>query len=98
MTVSLPYAPLDADRLAGLVFELASQLHAERSRRIALELALERVGALPPTAVEALAGDTELKARTGPALDLALANLMRVLTEAADPRAPLRAEAPQDKL
>ena len=83
---------LDAERLAGLVFELASQLQVERSQRVALELALERAGVLKPDAVAALAGDDELRRRSGNELDQAMAKLLRVLTESADARGPLRGE------
>lgn len=93
LEVTLPEAPLDAERLAGLVFELASQLHVERARRIALELALERAGALPAGAAEALAADDEYRRRAGEGLDEAMRRLMRVLAESDDPRTPLRHEA-----
>ncbi len=83
---------LDAERLAGLVFELASQLQVERSQRVALELALERAGVLKPDSVASLAGDDELRRRSNSELDQAMAKLLRVLTESADPRGPLRGE------
>jgi hypothetical protein len=83
----------DAERLAGLAFELASQLQVERSQRIALELALERAGVLKPDAIAILAGDEELRRRSRVELDQAMAKLLRVLTEGADPRGPLRGEA-----
>lgn len=82
---------LDAERLAGLVFELASQLQVERSQRIALELALERAGVLAPGALAA-AGDAELRQRSCAELDQALEKLLRVLMERADARGPLRGE------
>jgi hypothetical protein len=80
----------DPERLAGLVFELASQLHIERTQRIALEIALARAGAVNPGDVEKLAGDAELRRRTAAELDASMAKLMRVLTEHADERRPLR--------
>jgi hypothetical protein len=83
----------DNERLAGLVFELASQLHVERTRRLALETALERAGLLAPGAMDVLADDPALLARAREGLDRSMRGLMRVLTEAADPRAPLRGEA-----
>ena len=89
MTTPVP----DTERLAGLVFELASQLHAERSRRMALEIALERAGLLAPGAADALGEDPALLARSRAGLDRSMRGLMRILTEAADPRAPLRGEA-----
>ncbi|MFN8721668.1 MAG: hypothetical protein ACK5YI_12640, partial [Rhodospirillales bacterium] len=42
------------DRLTAVVFELASQLHVERQRRMALETVLVRAGAFEPTALAAL--------------------------------------------
>lgn len=81
----------DPERLTGLLFELASQLHIERAQRIALEVALERAGVLDAKATEALAGDAELRARSTAALDQSMAKLLRVLMQHADDRAPLRA-------
>jgi len=80
----------DAERLAGLVFELASQLHIERTQRIALEIALTRSGALDVQGVEGLASDAELRRRSSAELDQSMAKLMRVLTEHPDERRPLR--------
>lgn len=80
----------DLDRLAELVFELAQQLHVERSRRIALERALiER---------RALAADEVARAQQSPAareesralLDESLERLMRILAAAGGPESPLR--------
>ena len=97
LEVNLPESPLDAERLAGLVFELASQLHIERARRIALELALERAGVLPDGAADALATDEHYRSRAGAGLDEAMRRLMRVLAESNDPRVPLRHEAPDGR-
>jgi hypothetical protein len=80
----------DPERLAGLVFELASQLHIERTQRIALEIALGRSGALDAQVVEGLASDAELHRRSTAELDRSMEKLMRVLTEHADQRRPLR--------
>jgi len=82
----------DPERLAGLVFELASQLHIERTQRIALEIALARSGALDTQGVDNIAGDAELRKRSAAELDQSMAKLMRVLTEHADPRRPLRSD------
>jgi hypothetical protein len=82
-----------ADRLAGLVFELASQLHVERTRRLALEAALARAGVLPAGSGEALADDPALLAAARGELDRAMERLMRILSEQGDARTPLRAEA-----
>jgi hypothetical protein len=81
---------LDDERLAGLVFELASQLHAERLHRLALEQALARAGVLAAGAIEQAAADPALRARGRQEVEESVARLMRVLTENADRRAPLR--------
>lgn len=89
MSVALPVPP-DTERLTGLVFELASQLHVERAQRLALETALAREGLLAERALSAAAQDAEFTRRSREALDASMAKLMRVLTEGADPRTPLR--------
>ena len=88
-----PYGAPDLEQLTALVFELASQLHVERVRRLALEVALERSGALAPDAVQAVVGDARLAARSAAELERAMAGTMRVLTEGGDPRSPLRAQS-----
>lgn len=70
----------DNAALTALILELASQLHAERVRRIALELALARGEAPTPAALDALADDPELRRRVQAALDEAMAGLMAVMT------------------
>ena len=80
----------DPERIAELIFELASQLHIERAQRIALELALARAGVLDAPTIEGLARDAEFRSRSTAALDRSMAKLMRVLTQHADERAPLR--------
>jgi phage-related minor tail protein len=87
-----PFAAPTTDQLTGLVFELASQLHVERARRLALEAALEAAGAIAPGAADRIAAQAALRERTNAALDRSMAGIMRVLTEAADPRSPLRQE------
>lgn len=84
------FVGLDPERLAGLVFDLASQLHIERAQRIALEIALVRAGVLDVQKIEGLASDAELRRRSAAELDQSMAKLMRVLTEHADERRPLR--------
>jgi hypothetical protein len=76
---SAPVAAPGPAGLAAMLFELASQLHVERSRRIALELALERGGSLAPGALAALAADPEFRRRSREALDEAMAGLMQVI-------------------
>jgi len=86
-------AGISADKLAGLVFELASQLHVERQRRMALERLLARAGAIDPAALDALADDADFLAQSRAALDAALRRLLRVVTEGGESQAPLRPEA-----
>lgn len=81
---------LDTERLAGLVFELASQLHAERAHRLALEHALQQAGIVTRAALESAASDAALRDRSRAEVEASVARLMRVVTENADPRAPLR--------
>jgi hypothetical protein len=82
------------DKLAGLVFELAAQLHVERQRRLALETALVRAGHLAPDAVASLAGDAGLLEAARADLDGSIRGLLRIVTEDGDARGPLRAETP----
>lgn len=86
---------VDADRLAGLVMELASQLHIERQRRMALEHVLAEKGVIDRAALEALADDPKFLAAARAELDRSLRQMLRIVTEAGDKRAPLRAEAPR---
>lgn len=81
------------DQLAALLMELASQLHVERQRRMALQTVLERQGLIDPAAMEALAADPDFNAAAGAAVDASLRRLLRIMTERGDPRGPLRAEA-----
>lgn len=85
----------DTDRLAGLVMELAAQLHIERQRRMALEQVLIDKGVLDRAALEALADDPKFLAACRAELDRSLRQMLRILTESGDKRAPLREEAPR---
>jgi hypothetical protein len=87
---------LAAESLAGLVFELASQLHVERTSRLALEAALVNAGVLTREAVDAVATDSAVRERMRAALEDSMRKLMQVITEGADPRFPLRHLAPTD--
>jgi hypothetical protein len=89
------FGGLDNATLAALIFELASQLHIERTRRLALEAALACSGTVTPAAIEALTEDAAFRAQAGNAADLSVRKLLRVLSESADERVPLRAEAPR---
>ncbi len=82
------------DKLAGLVLELASQLHEERARRVALETILTTAGALDPAAIEALVNDPAFRDRSRADADASIRRLMRILEEDGGPQGPLRAEAP----
>jgi hypothetical protein len=94
--VSAPeeFGELDSSRLAALIFELASQLHIERSRRLALEAVLVRRGVLAAAEIDALVEDAAWRRQASEAADLAVRKLLLVLSESDDARAPLRAEAP----
>lgn len=94
MIPPLPPMQPDAGRLAGLLFELAAQLHIERTRRLALETALERNGLLAPGAADALAGDSALLTLCRAELEESMRKLMRVLGDDPDPRKPLSSDVP----
>lgn len=85
-------ADAQLDQLAGLVLELAGQLHVERARVAALEHALVTAGVLDRAALDVAAADPALSERTGKELDSSLGGLLRVLTEDDDARTPLRAD------
>lgn len=89
------FGKLDCATVAALVFELASQLHVERSRRLALEAALSERGVLELAQVEAAGEKAELRAAAARAADEAVRKLLRVLSESSNQQAPLRAEAPR---
>ncbi|MDF7775540.1 hypothetical protein P1X14_09810 [Sphingomonas sp. AOB5] len=76
------------DRLAALILELASQLHVERQRRIALETLLTRNGVIGDE-IDGLAGDAEIGEKGRAALDQSMRRMLRIMTEAGDPRRPL---------
>ncbi|MBM3626487.1 MAG: hypothetical protein FJX21_01585 [Alphaproteobacteria bacterium] len=84
---------IDVDRLAALVFELSSQLHVERHRRMALERALVGRGVVTEAEIAALAEDQAFLDAAREAADRSLRKLLRILAEDGDRRAPLRKEA-----
>ncbi|GIL38068.1 hypothetical protein [Roseiterribacter gracilis] len=84
---------LDTSQLAALVFELASQLHAERSARIALQNALIRAGITTDIEIGEAAEAALTREETAAALARSMLKLMRVLRESDDPRSPTRHEA-----
>lgn len=94
MSAPVEFGGLDNSKLAALVFELASQLHIERARRLALEAALVARGTLSEAQIEAAGSEAAFRRRAAEAADLAVRRLLRVLSESPDDRAPLRGEAP----
>jgi len=82
------------EQLTGLVLELASQLHVERVQRITLEAALEEAGVLEAAKLSSPAVLATARARAAPVLERAMAGVVRVLTEDAGPKTPLRAQSP----
>ena len=83
---------VDVDTLAALVMELASELHVERQRRIALEHELAARGIVDLDAVERAAVTPAVRERGNEALDRSIRAFMRIMTEGGDPKAPLRGE------
>lgn len=90
----LELGSLGNETLAALLFELASQLHIERTQRMALEAALAERSVLTAQEIEAAGASDTFRQEAGRAADQAIRKLLRVLSESPDERAPLRAEAP----
>jgi hypothetical protein len=93
MSTPTTFGELDSAQLGALVFELASQLHLERTRRLALEAALVERGVVTAADIEAVGASAAFRHESGEAADLAVRKMLRVLSESADERVPLRAEA-----
>jgi hypothetical protein len=91
------FGELDCATVAALVLELASQLHVERARRLALEAVLSDRGVLEQGEVEAAGGKPALSQAAARAADEAVRRLLRILAESSNERAPLRAEAPRSE-
>lgn len=85
-------AAADVDKVAGLVFELAAQLHVERQRRSVLEEVLVRRGVVDRDQLAALASDSAFRRSIGEELARSQRGLLDVLLETDDARTPLRAE------
>jgi hypothetical protein len=85
---------LSNDTLAGLLFELASQLHVERTRRMALEAALQQRGLLTEVDIETAGGQAPARQQACEAADRSIQALLALLSESSDLRAPLRGQAP----
>ncbi|HEX8757302.1 MAG TPA: hypothetical protein VF745_13270 [Steroidobacteraceae bacterium] len=94
MSAPAEFGGIDNSHLAALVFELASQLHVERARRLALEATLTRLGILDASQIEAAADGPSYRQQTALLADEAIRRLLEVLSESSDERKPLRAEAP----
>ncbi|MEO7773218.1 MAG: hypothetical protein ABIT36_08035 [Steroidobacteraceae bacterium] len=89
-SAELPPTDLDTPRLTSLVFELYSQLHAERVARIALQRALQTAGVLDPATLDGLAADPVVRDASLRASERSVAALLRTLQDSGDERRPLR--------
>ncbi len=69
----------DNASLGAMLLELASQLHVERTRRIALEVLLDRAGLLAKNAFVGLGDDPEFAARTQCELHASMQSLMAIM-------------------
>lgn len=78
------------DRLAGLIFELAAQLHVERQGRMAIETILLRRGLVSQPELDELVGDDDFAADVRDALRESQDQLLAILVETDDARHPLR--------
>jgi hypothetical protein len=87
------FGELDNATLGALIFELASQLHVERIRRLALEAALAEAGVVAPAAIEEAGEHPAFREQAASAADQSIRKLLRVLSESKDERTPLRAES-----
>lgn len=83
-------AASNVDQVAGLVFELAAQLHVERQRRLALEEVLVRHELVTRDEIQALAGDEAFRDLARAELVRAQQALLDVVLESDDARTPLR--------
>ena len=89
------FGGLDVERLGALVFELASQLHIERTRRLALEAALADAGLVAAPAIERAGDGPAFREHAAQAADRSIRRLLAILSESTDERAPLRGEDDQ---
>lgn len=97
MSAPVEFGSLEPPALAALVFDLAAQLHIERTARLALQSALLANGVVTQAQIERIAGDASFRRQSGEAADLAVRRLLRTLSESSDERSPLRAEAPESR-
>ena len=80
----------NVDQIAGLVFELATQVHIERQRRLALEELLVRRGLIDRDDLDALAADEAFRDLVRAELVRAQNALLDVLLESDAASSPLR--------
>ena len=93
MSAHPEFGGLDNATLGALILELASQLHVERTRRLALEAALAEAGVVAPATIEKIGERRRARASRPPkAADQSIRKLLRVLSDSKDERVPLRAE------
>lgn len=95
MNAPVEFGSLEPSTLAALVFELAAQLHVERTARLALQSALLANGLLTDREIESSAEDARFRQQASEAADQAVRRLLRTLLESTDERAPLRGESPK---
>ena len=95
MNTPVEFGGLESSALAALVFELAAQLHVERTARLALQSVLLAKGLVTDREIEIIAEDIHFKHRASGTADRAVRRLLRTLLESSDERAPLRAESPR---
>lgn len=86
------FGGFDTSTLAALIFEVASQLHAERSARLALQATLVAQGVLTDRDIERIGQDARFREQTREAANETVCRLLRTLMESSDERAPLRGE------
>lgn len=95
MNTPIEFGHLDTSALTALLFELAAELHVERTARLALQSALIAQGLLSNQQLESIGADVHFKRRASEAADHAVRRLLRTLLESCDERAPLRTESPK---
>lgn len=85
-------AGVDPDTLAGLVFELAAQMHTERQHRLALECALVKNGMIDAGLLASLSEDATVLEQARAGADQSIRSLLRIVMEDGDLKTPLRNE------
>ncbi|HEX5461524.1 MAG TPA: hypothetical protein VFX20_16295 [Steroidobacteraceae bacterium] len=90
MSAPIELGGVDTSRLATLILELAAQLHVERTKRLALEATLARLGIVGAAQIDATASDPAYRQQTAQLADESVRGLLRALSESPDERRPLR--------